>query len=383
MHALEASYWWYRALHRLVLGNLRENGGKSLRVLDAGCGTGRLLELLKKDGHRVVGVDTSAEAIGFCRKKGIAEARRADLNTFRPMGTFDAVTCMDVLYHARIRSEKKILKTFWRALRPGGRLILQVPAFPCLRGSHDEEVEGARRYLKGPLRAALAEAGFETVKISYRIGFLFFSVWVRRSFERMGFLKTGTSDLEALPAFIDTPLRWFANAENFFVRMGISFPFGVSLFAVARKPGKAKPQNETLSAFLRYLAVGLLNTALGYGAILASSHWLGFGYLWANVTGYAFGLANAFFWQKKWVFRSSGIWRSEILPFLAVFGVGFLLNLVAVWALGTFTALDKNLVQLAGIAVYTATNFLGNRIWTFAKLSPFPRKKSKNNSRIK
>ncbi|MBL8992148.1 MAG: GtrA family protein [Spirochaetia bacterium] len=184
----------------------------------------------------------------------------------------------------------------------------------------------------------------------------------------MGFLKTGKSDLQALPAFINTPLFWIANIENFFLRMGFSLPFGVSLFAVAKKPGTdKKPEHKTLSAFARYLVVGLLNTALGYGAILASSHWLGFSYLWANVTGYAFGLVNAFFWQKKWVFRSRGLWRSEILPFLAVFGAGFLVNLLVVLILGEFTALDKNLCQLAGIASYTTTNFLGNKVWTFGR----------------
>ncbi len=121
--------------------------------------------------------------------------------------------------------------------------------------------------------------------------------------------------------------------------------------------------------FVRYAVVGIFNTALGYGVILVAFHALGFPYLWANVAGYAFGLVNTFFWQKRWVFESRNQYRKEILPFLTVFAAGFLLNLLVVFLLGEKTSLHKNLCQLMGIAVYTATNFLGNKLWTFSRAS--------------
>ncbi len=242
MHSLESGYWWYVALHRLVLDVLNKkriqapkNESDSFRVLDAGCGTGRLLELMNKNGFAATGVDASPEAIRFCRKRGLTRVKMADLNRYDPPQRLDAITCLDVLYHRWIRREKKVLKTFHQSLRPGGSLILQLPAFPCLAGAHDLAVDGARRYLRGDILKHLKQCGFRIHRASYRISFLFFPVWIRRSLERWGVWPAGTSDLKALPSWINFLLQWMSHLENGLVKAGVVFPIGVSLFVVAEK----------------------------------------------------------------------------------------------------------------------------------------------------
>ena len=122
MYRVEDFHWWYRALHELILAAVsREYRSKgALAILDAGCGTGRLCQLLQPYGS-VAGFDLSDEALSCCRERGVGNLFRADLNAFavRP-GSFDMITSIDTLYHQWIIDERAILKKFREALKPGG-----------------------------------------------------------------------------------------------------------------------------------------------------------------------------------------------------------------------------------------------------------------------
>jgi len=70
-----------------------------LRVLDAGCGKGWLSAQLAAQGHDVVGIDTSPRAIEICRGRGGGAFFVSGIDAFRDVRRFDAVVCMDVLFH--------------------------------------------------------------------------------------------------------------------------------------------------------------------------------------------------------------------------------------------------------------------------------------------
>jgi SAM-dependent methyltransferase len=240
----EERQWWYRGMRGLSLALLEaplralRPDRTPLRLLDAGCGTGRNLEDLARFG-RAAGVDLSPDAIRFCRRRGAAAVRAGLLHLPFPDATFDCVTSFDVVYHAWVTDDRAAVREMARVLRPGGLLFVRVPALMLLWGGHDVEVHSRHRYTKGELLALLRDAGLVTERASYCNSILFPVLLLRRGLDRLTG-RTG-SDVGFLPA----PLEWLFHAllrlEARLVRGGLSFPVGASVMALARKPGSRDP----------------------------------------------------------------------------------------------------------------------------------------------
>ena len=111
MYQFEDNYWWYKGLHELVEHYVKkESYNKILKIFDAGCGTGKMLSILKKYGD-VKGIDYSKDAIDFCRKRKLDNVEIKDLNTWSSNGElYDIIVCLDVLYHSGIKDDMYILK---------------------------------------------------------------------------------------------------------------------------------------------------------------------------------------------------------------------------------------------------------------------------------
>ncbi|WP_224960278.1 class I SAM-dependent methyltransferase [Geomonas subterranea] len=239
MFEAEETHWWYVGLHELILAHVtREQGrlGRPLRILDAGCGTGRLCQLLAPLGE-VEGVDASPEAIRYCRRRG-AVAKRRDLNTLvLEPESYDVITCIDVLYHTGVRSDVEVMKAFRAALRPGGMLVLNLVALEWLRSSHDVAVHTRERYHVPTLSNRLAAAGFIAEKLTFRVGLLFPLIATYRLLRgAWGRRKGGESDVALPSPLVNTLLLRVMRAENALLRRG-TLPVGSSLFCVARKGG--------------------------------------------------------------------------------------------------------------------------------------------------
>ena len=111
---------------RFTLDLLEISGDKPLRFLDLGCGDGTYSAALKKTGHKVVAVDTSAEALHLARQRGITNCVLASA-THLPTKSdiFDRILLIDVLEH--LLEPIKTLSEIHRTLRPNGLLVLQTP----------------------------------------------------------------------------------------------------------------------------------------------------------------------------------------------------------------------------------------------------------------
>lgn len=100
-------------------------------LLDAGCNTGELLGDCRKSfpSARLVGVDLNASAIEAARRKlpDVEFHQGSSHHLAFADGEFDCITCIEVIEHVPRRYRKEMLGEFWRALRPGGRLILRCP----------------------------------------------------------------------------------------------------------------------------------------------------------------------------------------------------------------------------------------------------------------
>ena len=148
MFEVEDIHWWYVGLHDLILRSVKMEShliGRPLQILDAGCGTGRLLQRLSEYGD-AEGCDASEEAVRYCHMRGV-KAEVADLNELHlKADSYDVITSIDVLYHAGIKDDVDVLKRFYTGLKPGGVLIINLVAFESLRSSHDIAVHTRERY---------------------------------------------------------------------------------------------------------------------------------------------------------------------------------------------------------------------------------------------
>lgn len=123
-----------------------------------------------------------------------------------------------------------------------------------------------------------------------------------------------------------------------------------------------------------FLAAGLANTAVGYGAFAVALFILGLSPVWSNVIAYAAGLIVAVFLMRLWVFPSKKKKRRYVATFLVIFLVAYLVNLI-VFALGLIlTPIHPALMQIIAMASYSAVFFVLGRFFLADKPGAAPTK---------
>jgi SAM-dependent methyltransferase len=234
MFRVEETHWWYRTLHRLIEQSLDAHlaSWRDRRILDAGCGTGAILERLgNPEAH--VGIDLSPDALAYCKQRGLRSLTRGDVTALPfAAGTFDAVISSSVLYHQWVPDVGQALVEARRVLRPGGLLLLNLPAFAFLHSAHDEAVHTARRFRKPEVSRLLEAHGFAVRSLSYWTTLLFPAAVVARTlggssvgrdFEAVE-RPSGAARNRALTALMSLELAWLRRWP---------LPVGVAIFAVA------------------------------------------------------------------------------------------------------------------------------------------------------
>lgn len=240
MFNAEERHWWYVALHELIISQVAAEAATRgpLQIFDAGCGTGRLAELLAPYGA-VSGCDASAAAIAFCRQRRLTSMKEISLQEVTlPANHFDVITCIDVLYHRGIADDVEILAKLRAALKPGGLLIIHLVAGPSLYSSHDVAVHTRERYTRPLLQKRIARAGLLTEKLSYRLTPLFPLIAAWRGLSRKGLARVKeeevVSDVTLLPAWLNAALLALMRLENKILSY-CTLPCGSSLFALCRR----------------------------------------------------------------------------------------------------------------------------------------------------
>jgi SAM-dependent methyltransferase len=237
MYILETTFWWYKALHEIVEYFVKSKIDKSLtsKILDAGCGTGELLKICSNYAN-AEGFDYSKLAIDFCIKRELSQVFQINLNEWDPVPEkYDIIICNDVLYHSQIKDDFNILYKFNKALKMNGTLILSLPAFNILKRHHDVVVMGERRYRKYKVKNQLLSIGYQIEVCTYRLPGLFILILIKKLIEKIIPPAKTSSDLKMLPKWINNLFLFFARIENKLIIKNISFPFGSSLFIIARK----------------------------------------------------------------------------------------------------------------------------------------------------
>lgn len=166
---MEEIHWWFRGRRSILLRLLARFLDPAPReIVDIGCGTGGMLPFLGRYG-RAYGIERDAELVGYGRSFG-RDIRESDFPREIPSDPVDVVTMFDVLEH--LPDDRAGLAAASRLLKPGGMLVLSVPALPWLWSPHDVAVGHYRRYEKGVLRNRLADAGFRILHLTYFNTFL-------------------------------------------------------------------------------------------------------------------------------------------------------------------------------------------------------------------
>jgi SAM-dependent methyltransferase len=235
MLAAADEHWWYRGRRRIIRAEL---DGLELppgaRLLDAGSGSGQLLELLSEFGTPT-GVDPDPDCIACAAGRGY-EAVRAGLPEL-PFadGTFAACTCLDVLEH--LPDDRAALEELARVTEDGGLLLVTVPAYEALWSEHDEVNEHLRRYRARDLRRLAAGSGWAVERITYFNTLLLPPAAVVRLAHRFRRHPTGarTSELELTPPALNRALEVPLRLEAALLRAGGRLPAGLSLLAVLRR----------------------------------------------------------------------------------------------------------------------------------------------------
>jgi SAM-dependent methyltransferase len=239
MFEAEERQWWYAGQRAVALALFEPWArGRRLRLLDAGCGTGFNLRALSRHGA-TTGVDLSPDAIAFCRSRGVRAVRGSVLRLPFADASFDAVTSFDVIYHDWVEDDAAAVAEMSRVLRPGGALLVRVPALELLRGAHDAEVLTRRRYTLAELRALVERGGLRVHRSSYANSLLFPALLARRTLDRL--LGREGSDVGFLPSPLERLFRGLMSVEAWLVRRGMRLPIGASAVVLGLKPAGAGP----------------------------------------------------------------------------------------------------------------------------------------------
>jgi SAM-dependent methyltransferase len=234
MAGVDEQMWWYRLLHAVLIATLRRGITPPVPwVLDAGCGTGGLLARLGATcpTWRRTGLDGEPRAASIARRKSGAAVAIGDINQM-PFtdAAFDAIVSSDVLCHRNVDQERA-LSEFRRCLRPGGLLVLNLPAYKWLFSDHDVRVYNARRYSSSDAREMVERAGFSEVRTGFWNATLFPLMAARR---KLFHPSDGASDVHQYAPLVEAAFRLMTWPEKWAVTHGLLMPFGGSILVTAR-----------------------------------------------------------------------------------------------------------------------------------------------------
>ena len=239
MLAMDEHHWWYRGRRRIIEAELQQLPiPPHALVLDAGCGSGRTLQELVRYGE-VSGIELSPDAAEVARGRGPYDVRIGRLEEL-PWGdeTFDLITCLDVIEHTP--DDRVALKELYRVTRPGGHLLVTVPAYQALWSQHDVENHHYRRYERRPLRQAANDSGWTVTRLtSFNSVLLPPAAAVRLIQKRRPRVSDNgeyKADLNVGPAWLNGLLEQPLAYEARWLARGRKLPAGLSLLAVLKRP---------------------------------------------------------------------------------------------------------------------------------------------------
>lgn len=231
---LEKEHWLFKIRRKIFLYFIKKHTKSTSRVFDFGCGSGYMVRELQKIGYDAYGVDFEEEAINYGLSSGIKNLKVGTGNKIDHTDeSFDLVTAFDVLEH--LDNEQPTVRELTRILKPGGRIIISVPAYDWLWGIQDEVSHHFRRYTVKSLSRVFKEPReLKIVEKTYFNTFLFLPIAVVRLISKWFNIYNRESDFELGGRVLNAIFYFIFNLEFYFLKF-MSFPFGVSILFILEK----------------------------------------------------------------------------------------------------------------------------------------------------
>ena len=207
------------------------------QVLEIGCGDGWLLESYA-DRADVTGVEPDPQMISESPRRQWIQHRSWAAGPPEPAPPRqDIVFMFDVLEH--IEDEPRALREIHDVLKPGGVLVMSVPACPGLWSDHDVVNNHFRRYTREGLKTALMDSGLQVEQCHALFAWLLLPLWFRKQLRpARGAPPNGPRSPESLPALPGPALNALLLAlsrVDHRICASLNLGSGTTLLAVARK----------------------------------------------------------------------------------------------------------------------------------------------------
>lgn len=246
----EDKHWWFATRTRAILAYLdmfvgTENHA-SRRILDVGGGAGNMAHHLGHYGA-YLGLDVNPKPLRVARERGLTvHMGTADRLPYAE-DVFDLIALLDTVEH--IPDDMAVFAECYRVLRPGGKLLVTVPAFMFLWSKNDVLNRHQRRYTRGELVSKLQAHGFHVLRSSYN-NFFIFPLAAAVILARRGRFEPDLAsphfdedayqvEMEPTPAPLNALLSGVGRFEAAFLRR-FAFPWGTGIIAIAEKPADVR-----------------------------------------------------------------------------------------------------------------------------------------------
>ncbi len=223
-------YWWYQARSALLRTALGRYAAGAASALDLGSADGPSVAWFRETVPHTASLDIDPRGLGH---NGICGSGLA-----LPFadGSFDVVSAFDVIEH--LEPEETALAQIHRVLRPGGVLLLSVPAYQWAWTDHDVANGHHRRYTRPRARAAVQQAGFTVERATYAFTSVFPAFVAERMVRRLRSSRhthaADIVDVPAIPTALHHALMALSRVDDAMLRRA-DLPFGSSVFLAARK----------------------------------------------------------------------------------------------------------------------------------------------------
>ena len=237
MRRLQAEHWWFRARRDILRSLIAAiKLPCKAKILEAGCGPGGNIALLQEFGE-VSAFELDEQARLACvQDTGIAcrNGSLPDNNPFADSRQYDLVVALDVIEH--IHADVEAIRSLASCIAAGGSLLITVPAYQWLFGSHDRSHHHKRRYSLRQIRSTVLAADLRIERSGYFNTLLSPLIFAARLWSRA--LRHDQEDDMKMPSRgLNAILFRIFRSERKIVPTGF-FPFGISAFVIARRPEK-------------------------------------------------------------------------------------------------------------------------------------------------
>jgi len=233
----ESGHFWFEARNDVIVWALQKYFADAGNLLEVGCGTAFVLSAIRKAQPQLQlsGSELFTEGLKFARKRlPGATLYQMDADNIPFEAEFDIIAAFDVIEH--IADDESVLSSCFKAIRPGGGLVVTVPQHPFLWSVADEYSHHKRRYTRKELRKRLERAGFAIVHMTSFISLFLPVMALSRWRHPKSSIAWDPMSEFRINSSLNSLLRNVLRMEQLVIQSGVSLPIGGSLLAVARRP---------------------------------------------------------------------------------------------------------------------------------------------------